>query len=83
MVSSSNKTYEHIELIKKSPSHWELIFNRPEKYNAITGDMYEFITEILEEATNDEELILISITGKGKYFSSGADLSDSAKTFVN
>ncbi len=73
---------EHIELIKKSSSHWELILNRPEKYNAITSDMYERITEILDQAANDEQLVLLSITGKGKFYSSGTDLSDPAKSFV-
>jgi len=73
---------EHIQLIKINPSHWELIFNRPEKYNAITGDMYECITQILDDAANDEQLILLSITGKGKFYSSGTDLSDPIKLFV-
>jgi enoyl-CoA hydratase/carnithine racemase len=79
---SSSSSCEHIELIKISPSHWELIFNRPEKYNAITSDMYECITRILDDAENDEELILLSITGKGKFYSSGTDLSDPTKLFV-
>jgi enoyl-CoA hydratase/carnithine racemase len=74
---------EHLELIKKSPSHWELILNRPDKYNAITSDMYEGITQILDEAANDEQLVLLSLTGKGKFYSSGTDLSDPAKAFVN
>jgi len=78
----SSSSCEHIELIKISPSHWELIFNRPEKYNAITSDMYECITQILDDAENDEELILLSITGKGKFYSSGTDLSDPTKLFV-
>ncbi len=80
--SSSKKNYENLELIKKSSSHWELILNRPEKYNAITSDMYEDITQILDEASKDEQLVLLSITGKGKFYSSGTDLSDPAKSFV-
>ncbi len=80
---SPNKICEYIELIKKSSSHWELILNRPEKYNAITSDMYERITEILDQAANDEQLVLLSITGKGKFYSSGTDLSDPAKSFVS
>ena len=72
----------HIELIKKSSLHWELILNRPNKYNAISMEMYECITRILDEASKDEQLVLFSITGKGKFYSSGTDLTDPAKSFV-
>jgi len=82
MASSSNKICENIELIKKSPSHWELIFNRPDKYNAISNDMYESVTQILDEAANDEQLVLLSITGKGKFYSSGTDLSASKASML-
>jgi enoyl-CoA hydratase/carnithine racemase len=44
--------------------------------------MYEDITQILDEASKDEQLVLLSITGKGKFYSSGTDLSDPAKSFV-
>ncbi|UJR16577.1 hypothetical protein I4U23_003478 [Adineta vaga] len=74
---------KNIELIKKSSSHWELILNRPNKYNAITSDMYDGITQILNEAAKDEELVLLSMTGKGKFYSSGTDLSDPAKAFTS
>ena len=84
--ASSNEKSElftkQIELIKKSSSHWEIVFNRPEKYNALTSEMYERITQIFEEASKDEHLILLSITGKGKFYSSGTDLSDPSKSFV-
>jgi enoyl-CoA hydratase/carnithine racemase len=73
---------EFIELIKISSTHWELSFNRPDKYNAITADMYECITQILDDAANDEQLILLSFTGKGKFYSSGTDLADPAKALV-
>lgn len=73
---------EHIELIKISPSHWEIVLNRPEKYNALTSQMYESITHILHEAENDANLVLLSMTGKGKYYSSGTDLADPSKALV-
>ncbi|CAF1234791.1 unnamed protein product [Rotaria sp. Silwood1] len=72
-------TAEHIELIKKSPLHWEIVLNRPEKYNAITQPMYERIIQILDQAAQDKELILLSFTGKGKFYSAGTDLADFAK----
>jgi enoyl-CoA hydratase/carnithine racemase len=85
--SPSNEESEiytkHVQLIKKSPSHWEISFNRPEKYNAITSEMYERITQIVNQASKDEQLVLLTITGNGKYYSSGTDLADPAKSFVS
>ena len=74
---------ENIELIKKSSLHWELVLNRPEKYNAITQPMYEYIIQILDQAAQDKELVLLSITGKGKFYSAGTDLADFAKMAVS
>jgi enoyl-CoA hydratase/carnithine racemase len=74
---------EQVKLIKKSPLHWEIVFNRPEKYNAVTTEMYERITQILNQASKDEQLVLLTITGNGKFYSSGTDLSDPAKSFVS
>jgi peroxisomal 3,2-trans-enoyl-CoA isomerase len=78
-VESNN---EHIELIKKSAQHWEIVLNRPEKYNAITRPMYERLISIMDQAAEDKELTLISITGKGKFYSSGTDLADFATMAV-
>ena len=77
-----DSTNQQIELIKKSSSHWEIVLNRPEKYNAITQPMYQRIMQILDQAVQDQQLILISLTGKGKYYSSGTDLADFAKFAV-
>ena len=85
-ISSSNdktKSFtNHIELLKKSPLHWELVLNRPDKYNAITNQMYDHITQILDEAARDEQLVLLSMTGNGKFYSSGTDLIEPMKSFV-
>jgi enoyl-CoA hydratase/carnithine racemase len=74
---------EDILLIKKSPLHWEIVLNRPEKYNAITQPMYERIIQILDQAAQDKQLVLLSITGKGKFYSAGTDLADFAKMAVS
>ena len=74
---------EHIQLVKKSPLHWEIVLNRPEKYNAITTPMYERIIQILEQAGQDKQLVLLSLTGNGKFFSAGTDLADFAKMAVS
>ena len=73
---------EGIELVKKSPQHWQIALNRPEKYNAITRPMYERLIEILDQAAEDKQVTLVSLTGKGKFYSSGTDLADFAKMAV-
>lgn len=73
---------EQIQLIKKSASHWHIILNRPEKYNAITQPMYERLIQIFDQAAEDKQLILLSFTGSGKFYSSGTDLADFAKMAV-
>ena len=80
--NKNESSTEQVELIKKSPSHWEIVLNRPEKYNAITRPMYERIIEIFDQATQDKQLVLLSMTGKGKFYSSGTDLADFAKMAV-
>jgi enoyl-CoA hydratase/carnithine racemase len=44
--------------------------------------MYERIIQILDQAGQDKQLVLLSFTGKGKFYSSGTDLADFAKMAV-
>ena len=70
---------DEILLTKKSPLHWQIVLNRPRKLNSFTLTMYEKMIDILREASEDEQLLLLSIRGQGNYFSSGADLSGPLK----
>lgn len=49
--------------------------NRPEKANALTGDMLEALVRAVEDAVEARALIL---TGEGRVFSAGADLDAAA-----
>jgi len=53
----------------------EIVFNRPEKRNAITTQMYKDIASALKEASENDTAVTI-LTGKGDYYSSGNDLSN-------
>ncbi len=53
-----------------------LIFNRPEKMNAITYAMLDRIDEVLQEARNDDALRVLIVTGNGRAFSAGTDLGE-------
>lgn len=49
--------------------------NRPKKLNAITGRMINDITVLCETANLDDRVRAIIVTGAGKAFSAGIDLS--------
>ncbi|KAM9302781.1 enoyl-CoA delta isomerase 2 [Morus bassanus] len=52
-----------------------IMFNRPDRKNAISRKMYREIIKALEEAGKDDSTIAV-ITGNGDYYSSGNDLSN-------
>ncbi|MDY0013110.1 MAG: enoyl-CoA hydratase/isomerase family protein [Rhodocyclaceae bacterium] len=53
----------------------EVIFNRPEKFNALTREMYDGLARAVEALTLREDLRVMLIRSTGKYFSAGMDLS--------
>ena len=50
--------------------------NRPEKLNAWTGVMEQEVRAALIEATDDEDVGVIILTGSGRGFCSGADMNN-------
>lgn len=52
-----------------------ITLNRPEKRNALNDALIQGIKEALRKASTDERVRVIVITGAGKDFCSGADLS--------
>ncbi|KAK0400889.1 hypothetical protein QR680_015502 [Steinernema hermaphroditum] len=52
--------------------------NRPEKFNALTWDMYRGLTEALNFASKDRKTRVTVISASGSYFCSGNDLSNFA-----
>uniref|UniRef100_G3MMA4 ACB domain-containing protein n=1 Tax=Amblyomma maculatum TaxID=34609 RepID=G3MMA4_AMBMU len=51
-------------------------FNRPNKKNSITLDMYEAMVKHLKEAAERPDVHYIVLTGTGDFFSSGNDLGN-------
>jgi enoyl-CoA hydratase/carnithine racemase len=54
-------------------------FNRPEKKNAITGDMYRMIAEALDSASGDASVRVVLFHGQPDAFTAGNDLGDFLK----
>lgn len=53
--------------------------DRPKKFNAITKEMYDNISEALEKVNGDSSIKAVVLTGNGDYYSSGNDLTNFAR----
>lgn len=63
-------------IAKKEGAIGWMIFNQPEKRNAISFDMWEAIPQILDDFGKDDTVRVIVLTGAGEQaFISGADIS--------
>ncbi len=58
-----------------------LTLNRPEKMNAFTGTMMNEMIEVFTRVNDDDDVRAIIVTGAGRAFCAGADLSGGAATF--
>src|SRR5881394_1529138 len=58
-----------------------ITLNRPDKLNAFTQRMREELIETLGRADNNDEVRAIIVTGAGRAFCAGADLSAGPATF--
>jgi enoyl-CoA hydratase len=61
-------------LVERDGHLMTITMNRPERYNALTGAMLVRMYDAYEEASRDEEVRCILVTGAGGNFCSGADL---------
>jgi enoyl-CoA hydratase/carnithine racemase len=55
--------------------------NRPDKLNAYTGQMGAEITQAFERADKDDNIRAVIVTGAGRAFCAGADVSGGATSF--
>ena len=58
-----------------------LTLNRPEKLNAFTATMRDELVEAFDRADRDDAVHAIILTGAGRAFCAGADLSSRGQTF--
>ena len=54
--------------------------NRPEKMNAFTTQMRDELVAVFDETDADDAVRVVIITGAGRAFCAGADLSSGGKT---
>lgn len=63
-------------IIESIDSVVKIRLNRPEKYNSFNREMALQMQQALDKAANDKSIRAIYITGEGKAFSVGQDLSE-------
>lgn len=57
--------------------HWlEVILDRPERRNALTGPMYEELADIIDQANQNQKYRALTLTGAGEHFCAGNDISE-------
>ena len=68
-------------LYEKHPEGHYAIFtmNRPERLNALGGDMSELFSRAIVDFTSDDEMHVGIITGTGRAFSAGGDQKETAE----
>ena len=72
--------YEQIKY-EVSENILTITLNRPEKLNAFTATMQRELIDAFDKADSDDDIRTIIVTGAGRAFCAGADLSSGADTF--
>jgi enoyl-CoA hydratase/carnithine racemase len=63
-------------LITQAGSVLEVVFNRPEKKNALTKAMYAAVVDAFRYADQDRTVRVVLLSGSGDTFTSGNDIKD-------
>lgn len=70
------KTCDDKMLLRKQEAVGHLIFNNPERHNAVSLEMWDAADGILDELEQDDEVRVVVLSGAGgRAFVSGADIS--------
>ncbi len=67
------KKYETIKVEKEDGITW-VIFNRPDKRNAMSPQLHLDMDDVLDDLAIDDETEILVVTGAGESFSSGQDI---------
>src|SRR6185503_16032991 len=62
-------------LLEKDGALGWIIFNQPEKRNAVSQEMWQAMAEYIDEVEKDDAIRVVVLKGAGDHFVSGADIS--------
>jgi len=62
--------------LERSGAVLQIAINRPEKKNALTADMYNALSDAVEQAEADPAIRVLLLCGRGDAFTAGNDLED-------
>lgn len=68
------RTYNTI-LTEKSDQILRITFNRPERLNAVNGEVHTELSLVFEDAAKEPDVRCVILTGAGRAFSAGGDLN--------
>lgn len=74
------KSYQSLLLEEIEPEIGLVTLSRPERLNAINARMLEDLEDLLTYLSKDDTLRVIILTGEGRGFSSGADLTEAGQS---
>ena len=66
---------------RRGPAAW-ITLNRPEKLNALSYELVRELRAAIARAADDDEAKVVVLTGAGRAFSAGFDLSEEAESRV-
>jgi enoyl-CoA hydratase/carnithine racemase len=80
-MSPENDSYEQIAT-EVADGVMTITLDRPDKLNAFTPTMFHELLDAFDRVDADDEVRAVIVTGRGRAFCAGADLSMGAKTFA-
>ena len=69
----THKSYENLKIERENGITW-VIFNRPEKRNAMSPGLHYDMVDALTHLAHDNDTKVLVVTGAGEAFSAGQDL---------
>jgi len=75
--------YKHLAFERPSPGVLLITINRPERANAVNARLHDELGQIWGTVGKDSSVDVIVVTGAGRTFSVGGDLSEGADTVGN
>jgi len=75
-MKSLEREYHTLVLEETTPGVVVVTLNRPDRYNAMTNQMFDELERMTRDLDQEDDLRVVVLTGAGKSFCAGYDLAD-------